>query len=44
VDVCSRLREEHFADELHPNEEGARIIAEEVYRVLAEAGLVDEPR
>lgn len=38
VDVCSKLRDEHFADELHPNEEGARIIAGEVFRVLAEGG------
>jgi lysophospholipase L1-like esterase len=36
VDVCSKLQDEHLADNLHPNEEGARIIAEEVFRVLVE--------
>lgn len=35
VDVRSKLRDVHLADSLHPNEEGARIIAEEVFRVLA---------
>jgi len=35
ADICSRLRDEHFADELHPNNEGAKIIAEEVFRVLS---------
>jgi lysophospholipase L1-like esterase len=35
ADICSYLRDEHFADELHPNEAGARIIAEEVFKVLA---------
>jgi lysophospholipase L1-like esterase len=34
VDVCSKLRDEHFADGLHPHGAGARIIAEEVFRVL----------
>jgi lysophospholipase L1-like esterase len=34
ADICSRLRDGHFADELHPNTEGARIIAEEVYKAL----------
>jgi lysophospholipase L1-like esterase len=34
-DVCSYLRDEHSADELHPNETGARIIAAEVLTVLA---------
>jgi acyl-CoA thioesterase-1 len=34
ADTCSRLKDEHFADELHPNAEGARIIAEEVFKVL----------
>jgi lysophospholipase L1-like esterase len=33
-DICSRLYNEHFGDELHPNDEGAKIIAEEVYSVL----------
>ena len=36
VDIGSKLRDEHFADELHPNEAGAQVIAEEVFRVLAE--------
>jgi lysophospholipase L1-like esterase len=35
ADVCSHLRDEHFADELHPNEAGAKIIATEVFKVLA---------
>ncbi len=35
ADICSRLRDEHFADELHPNDAGAKIIAEEVFTVLA---------
>lgn len=34
ADICSRLRDEHFADELHPNGAGANIIAKEVFRVL----------
>ena len=36
VDIASRLRDEHFADELHPNDEGAQVIATEVFRVLSE--------
>ena len=43
VDICSKLRDEHFADELHPNEEGARIIAGEVFRVLTEGGHLKGP-
>ena len=35
ADIFSRLRDEHFADELHPNAEGAKIIAEEVFKGLA---------
>jgi hypothetical protein len=35
ADICSRLRDEHVGDELHPNAEGARIIAEEVYKALS---------
>ena len=34
ADICSHLGDEHFADELHPNSEGAKLIAEQVYRVL----------
>lgn len=35
ADICSKLHDEHFADELHPNEQGAKIIAEEVFKLLA---------
>jgi lysophospholipase L1-like esterase len=34
ADIRSRLKDEHFADELHPNDAGAKIIAEEVFGVL----------
>jgi lysophospholipase L1-like esterase len=34
VDVASTLNDEHFADELHPNDQGAQVIAQEVFRVL----------
>lgn len=34
ANICSRLGDRHFADELHPNEAGARFIAEEVFQVL----------
>lgn len=34
ADICSLLRDEHFGDELHPNDRGAKIIAEAVFRVL----------
>lgn len=34
ADICSRLRDEHFADELHPNGAGARIIAKAVFETL----------
>jgi lysophospholipase L1-like esterase len=36
VEIASKLRDEHFGDELHPNDEGARIIAQEVFRVLSD--------
>ena len=36
VDIALKLRDEHFADELHPNDEGAQVIATEVFRVLSE--------
>ncbi len=36
VDIASKLRDEHFGDELHPNDEGAKVIAQEVFRVLSE--------
>jgi len=35
ADIFSRLEDKHFADELHPNLEGAKIIAEEVFEVLS---------
>ena len=34
VDIYSRLNDGHFADGIHPNEEGAGIIAQEVYRIF----------
>ncbi|WP_165227289.1 SGNH/GDSL hydrolase family protein [Aquisphaera insulae] len=37
VDLTSALQDEHFGDELHPNDDGARIIAAEVFRVLRAA-------
>jgi lysophospholipase L1-like esterase len=36
VDIASKLTDEHFGDELHPNDEGAQVIAQEVHRVLSE--------
>ena len=35
ADIYSRLKNEHLADELHPNDEGAKIIAEAVFEVLS---------
>jgi lysophospholipase L1-like esterase len=34
VQIASKLRDEHLADELHPNDDGAQVIAQEVFRVL----------
>lgn len=34
VDICSMLKQEHFADGIHPNEKGAKEIAKEVCRTL----------
>jgi lysophospholipase L1-like esterase len=34
VDIVSKLHDDHFADELHPNDEGALVIAQEVFQVL----------
>jgi lysophospholipase L1-like esterase len=36
IDIASKLRNEHFADELHPNDDGAKVIAQEVFGVLSE--------
>jgi lysophospholipase L1-like esterase len=36
VDIATKLRDEHFADELHPNDDGASVIAQEVFGVLIE--------
>ena len=36
VEIASALRDEHFGDELHPNGDGAQLIAEAVFRMLAE--------
>jgi lysophospholipase L1-like esterase len=38
ADICSRLHDEHFGDELHPNDDGAKIIAEAVFDVLTKIG------
>ena len=35
ADICCRLKDGHFGDELHPNEGGAKIIAEEVFQMLS---------
>ncbi len=37
ADICSMLKDEHFADGLHPNEAGARLMAEVVHAVLKAA-------
>ncbi len=36
VNIASKLGDQHFADELHPNDEGAQVIAQEVFNVLSE--------
>jgi lysophospholipase L1-like esterase len=33
---ASKLLGKHFADELHLNDEGVQVIAQEVFRVLSE--------
>ena len=35
ADICSRLLDAQCGDELHPNEDGAKIIAEEIFKELA---------
>jgi hypothetical protein len=42
VDIASKLSDKHFADELHPEDEGAQIIAQEVFRSLG--GFTPLPR
>jgi lysophospholipase L1-like esterase len=44
VDFASKLSDEHFADELHSNDEGAQVIAQEVFRMLIEVRETDELR
>ena len=39
ADICMHLRNRHFGDELHPNEAGARIIAEQVFEALTSVHL-----
>lgn len=34
VDICSKLKDKHFHDALHPNSEGARVIAQEIYKLI----------
>ncbi len=34
ADIFTRLKKEHFGDELHPNAEGAKIIADAVFAAL----------
>jgi lysophospholipase L1-like esterase len=43
VNVCWKLRDDQFDDPFHPNSEGARIIAEEVFRVLVEVRCSEIP-
>jgi lysophospholipase L1-like esterase len=35
ADICSRLNDNHFGDHLHPNADGAKIIAREIHKILA---------
>jgi hypothetical protein len=41
VDLATVLRDEHFADELHPNDGGAQVIAQEVFLVFSEVKKLD---
>ncbi|MBU4245821.1 MAG: SGNH/GDSL hydrolase family protein [Nanoarchaeota archaeon] len=36
VDICSVLNDDCFSDAVHPNEKGARLIANELYKLLVE--------
>ncbi len=36
VEIASKLHDDHFGDELHPNDTGAQVIAQEVFLVLSE--------
>ena len=38
---ASKLRDKHFADALHPNDEGAQVIAQEVFLVFSEVQKLD---
>ncbi len=44
INIASKLRDEHFADELHPNDEGAQVIAQEVFRVLSQMQAMEPVR
>jgi hypothetical protein len=39
VEIASKLHNKHFAPELHSNDDGAQVIAQEVFRVLSEVTL-----
>ena len=46
VEIASKLHDEHFGDESHPNDEGVEVIAQEVFRVISEvrrAAATDDP-
>lgn len=42
ADICSRLKDDHFGDELHPNDAGARIIAEAVFEALVSVRTIEQ--
>jgi len=44
-EMCGRLHDQHFGDALHPNGDGATIIAEKVFgvlRALVEASSIED--
>jgi lysophospholipase L1-like esterase len=43
AEICSKMLDEHFADELHPSDGGAKIIAAEVFKVLTEVQDLEGP-